>query len=114
MLENYLFQSTPPAREATGWGGSAEGLAVFQSTPPAREATIPPLDAALGGLVSIHASRTGGDVSTRWDYDTSGVSIHASRTGGDLPQQLTVGFWIHVSIHASRTGGDFGHQLSEG
>ncbi len=34
------FQSTPPAREATGITEGSSGLFTFQSTPPAREATL--------------------------------------------------------------------------
>ena len=56
---------------------------VFQSTPPAREATVDALISELDAPVSIHASRTGGDPVCSSAWASLSVSIHASRTGGD-------------------------------
>ena len=42
-----LFQSTPPSREATTWHRSILSRCLFQSTPPSREATISSADMKL-------------------------------------------------------------------
>ena len=60
------FQSTPPVRAATGVFARRFTSAQFQSTPPVRAATAlfsffsPPL------IISIHATREGGDVFGSW------------------------------------------------
>ncbi len=56
-----VFQSTPPAREATPPITVDQLSSKFQSTPPAREATPCGRRQSQKGDVSIHASRTGGD-----------------------------------------------------
>ena len=59
------FQSTLPARGATDKLGQPTRLDIlFQSTLPARGATIEKTDDALALLISIHAPRTGSDVSS--------------------------------------------------
>ena len=55
------FQSTPPARAATGNQPHARHRARFQSTPPARAATILAREPRHVRVVSIHAAREGGD-----------------------------------------------------
>ena len=121
------FQSTPPAREATGDGDGDGDGDEFQSTPPAREATPIPAFCDHAGLVSIHAPREGGDGVSDTYSSTFQVSIHAPREGGDLfPKSREQRQWfqstppareatqssnefpgcIPVSIHAPREGGD--------
>ena len=56
---------------------------MFQSTPPARGATGPVRRDALRGEVSIHAPRAGGDMLLITDIVPKVVSIHAPRAGGD-------------------------------
>ena len=100
----------------------------FQSTLPARGATG--FDAALYDLpiISIHAPRTGSDIDITGGTDASGISIHAPRTGSDssspwrrqaetfqstLPARgatprfsaVWLAAWT-ISIHAPRTGSD--------
>ena len=62
-------------REATG---------MFQSAPPAREATPRPADRAPMQPVSIRASRAGGDAVDWSGHIRTKVSIRASRAGGDM------------------------------
>ena len=78
---------------------------VFQSTPPAREATLPFPGYELSGSVSIHAPREGGDENIGLFGIPPAVSIHAPREGGD---QDFFHFVMQgdVSIHAPREGGD--------
>ena len=65
VLAQKLFQSTPPAREATDNFQGIQGRHPFQSTPPAREATGSAIDWEVAGYVSIHAPREGGDPPCR-------------------------------------------------
>jgi len=67
----YAFQSTPPAREATYMSNHPRSSRVFQSTPPAREATSTNVQLVRCCRVSIHASRTGGDIRS---YSSLGSS----------------------------------------
>ena len=56
-------------------------------------------------MISIHASREGGDASDgRTDFDQQ-ISIHASREGGDQTK-IKSKLIKEISIHASREGGD--------
>ena len=55
------FQSTPPARGATGIVYPIFDFIEFQSTPPARGATADYAAEACEGQISIHAPREGGD-----------------------------------------------------
>src|ERR1039458_4885687 len=80
--------------------------AEFQSTPPARAATGCDNRRADRQHVSIHAAREGGDRDFRGVLAPElAVSIHAAREGGDpnLPARLPR---REVSIHAAREGGD--------
>jgi len=61
---------------------------LFQSTPPAREATRRFRFRRQPRQVSIHASRTGGDPRHSAPRRCCHVSIHASRTGGDPDNHL--------------------------
>ena len=101
----------------------------FQSTLPAREATAARLDRKFIGIISIHASREGSDMSTKCKEGHRGISIHASREGSDYPARLPAVFQCRfqstlpareatailrdrlekqkISIHASREGSDF-------
>ena len=57
-------------------------------------------------MISIHASREGGDSPPLPGLYESGISIHASREGGDSKGFLESFRDILISIHASREGGD--------
>ena len=61
ILRIYEFQSTPPARGATGSMGSFWISLLFQSTPHARGATDRHHELRLKLVISIHAPREGGD-----------------------------------------------------
>ena len=102
-----LFQSTLPARGATGQAPHdnraeadfnprsphGERLCAnfcykrrtqFQSTLPARGATISGLNGRMVDVISIHAPRTGSDgFFRRWHGQGQHISIHAPRTGSD-------------------------------
>ena len=86
-----LFQSTPPAREATLGPGHGRPGCPFQSTPPRGEATDR-LWVVPFRHVSIHASRAGGDVRPGAGRARRSVSIHASRAGGDHESDDTPGW----------------------
>ena len=110
----------------------ASPAAAFQSTPPARGATGGVMGWIKTTKISIHAPREGGDYSAPRPADQRSchfnprpprggrharaagksvgdlISIHAPREGGDF-QPL---FFIHavaISIHAPREGGDQTH-----
>ena len=83
----------------------------FQSTPPARGATGLCDNMVLFGLISIHAPREGGDAipadAGRW----AEISIHAPREGGDFVLYRPTVAFRDISIHAPREGGDFHDDL---
>ena len=58
-------------------------MSMFQSTPPARAATGRTGRRGGGHGVSIHAAREGGDADVTMFAATTPVSIHAAREGGD-------------------------------
>ena len=58
---NRIFQSTPPEWEATSLRCSRFRRRRFQSTPPEWEATYKIGNTTLKTIISIHASRVGGD-----------------------------------------------------
>ena len=122
------FQSTLPARGATGYRVRRNRARTFQSTLPARGATItpsppprPPRDfnprsphgerqCVLvhhgGGFgISIHAPRTGSDLISSGVRFSRRISIHAPRTGSDA-SWLSASARSDISIHAPRTGSD--------
>ena len=79
--------------------------ALFQSTPPIRVATIARRLAAVIGIISIHATHTGGDRAQPHASRRGQISIHATHTGGDdkISGALML---VSISIHATHTGGD--------
>ena len=78
----------------------------FQSTPPARGATgaIQRHDLRFG--ISIHAPREGGDNMYPAKTTIQTISIHAPREGGDLSAPKGYFRFQVISIHAPREGGD--------
>ena len=81
-----LFQSTPPARGATGGRSAAQpALADFNPRPPRG-----------GRLDCIHSTP-----------ETITISIHAPREGGDGQLSRFSSQSILISIHAPREGGDY-------
>ena len=85
---------------------------VFQSTLPARGATTSWIQSRQSSGISIHAPRTGSDLT---DFSYMGIadsiSIHAPRTGSDGGCRRGGGSH-HISIHAPRTGSDVSRGLS--
>ena len=62
MIQTYIFQPTPPPREATiDWHPLMRYQLKFQPTPPPREATDCGYAAAFCKRISTHTSPTGGD-----------------------------------------------------
>ncbi len=57
------------------------------------------------GRVSIHASRTGGDITGEWQR-SMGYRFNPRLPHGRRPVVHGIVAKCHVSIHASRTGGD--------
>ena len=101
----------------------------FQSTLPARGATTDGDAQAPPRKISIHAPRTGSDITSSRSDGASAISIHAPRTGSDgdwiaahptkdlfqstLPARgatavvaMSRSFPAPISIHAPRTGSD--------
>ena len=85
MAQGQKFQSTLPARGATRAAQKARYEAIFQSTLPARGATSQGEQRRYKGVnISIHAPRTGSDLTWRcWLRKPTDISIHAPRTGSD-------------------------------
>ena len=78
----------------------------FQSTPPGWEATTDGIIVDSELMISIHASRVGGDKDGNPLPLPNDISIHASRVGGDQYAQIFTRLFRAISIHASRVGGD--------
>ena len=85
QFSKYIFQSTPPKREATpAIGGYIAYILRFQSTPPKREATIE-IDKKFSGdeFQSTPPKR-----EATHDFDNQHsrhrISIHTSQAGGDM------------------------------
>ena len=79
----------------------------FQSTRPGRGATAGVAPGRAGKQVSIHAPRTGRDLTlVRNGVIIFAVSIHAPRTGRDQQTNQKLIRDVKVSIHAPRTGRD--------
>ena len=101
-----LFQSTLPARGATGTLARSWRPLPFQSTLPARGAT--PREAVRDDCrcISIHAPRTGSDAISIFSFVASTIiSIHAPRTGSDTsgrPQWLCADNFNPRSPHGER------------
>ena len=80
-----LFQSTLPARGATRKRGSSAAASTFQSTLPARGATGRGKSGILYHLDFNPRSPHGERRNGRWHLPTARqISIHAPRTGSDL------------------------------
>ena len=101
---------------------------IFQSTPPARGATGLGFFLYPDELISIHAPREGGDQTVIKGKITDVISIHAPREGGDSNRYQRKNYRCHfnprpprggrpvfmaalltnlgISIHAPREGGD--------
>ena len=134
-----LFQSTLPARGATGTlAERLPGLLTFQSTLPARGATTRAALPSRHSRISIHAPRTGSDATLLDDvlfgyhisihaprtgsdfgaggqkHDVEPISIHAPRTGSDVSVGIRRGREPAISIHAPRTGSDITYGIFEG
>ena len=106
QIRNLLFQSTLPARGATYWYDKLQKINLFQSTLPARGATTATTVMQPANYISIHAPRTGSDVTPRLvAVVLNGISIHAPRTGSDTRNRRKEGQG-NISIHAPRTGSD--------
>ena len=101
------FQSTRPARGATGYPTTTWLLyyRLFQSTRPARGATKPVFSLFEMRTISIHAPREGRDLRTEPPYLVSLISIHAPREGRDKTSPST-NHEDGISIHAPREGRD--------
>ena len=152
MREPECFNPRRPRGRRRRTTKTAAIPSLFQSTPPARAATGVLYDPSTPESVSIHAARAGGDDSRPWrgcrrscfnprrprgrrrivpstSSSPQVVSIHAARAGGDHPPRslcaVTCCFnprrprgrrrrsqWLitpkRVSIHAARAGGDMG------
>ena len=127
--ENVMkFQSTLPARGATGALLRRVASGLFQSTLPARGATAADDQRVAAVGISIHAPRTGSDRCRRRTTPlpqyfnprsphgerharrdalpiADSISIHAPRTGSDSSSRCRERR-RRISIHAPRTGSD--------
>ena len=83
-----VFQSTLPARGATGNALYNGRYVLFQSTLPARGATTDFSYMGIADSISIHAPRTGSDPSAPAFAPAAAISIHAPRTGSDVHGEL--------------------------
>ncbi len=83
-IRHSVFQSTPPAREATHFYHNPQAQKQFQSTPPAREAT-PPLFRQFFTVQNFNPRLPRGRRlwNNRTHTNSMNISIHASREGGD-------------------------------
>ena len=107
-----VFQSTLPARGATRrWRGRRKRK-IFQSTLPARGATtLSPEILDSHKTISIHAPRTGSDVSKCQMLINPIISIHAPRTGSDSIKSISAFISLHFnprSPHGERQRCVFG------
>ena len=79
---------------------------IFQSTPPARGATGIFVCSRQTPNISIHAPREGGDNKFGKLSRVIVISIHAPREGGDGKENFSESQRSDISIHAPREGGD--------
>ena len=128
--EDALFQSTPPGWEATKRDSIQNHTdESFQSTPPGWEATprsgaqrlpccyfnprlpggrrqVRPREVRLHLLISIHASRVGGDLDPILTK-LNGIAFQSTPPGWEATDKGPLFHrQVHISIHASRVGGD--------
>ena len=102
----FLFQSTLPARGATLELLKTAVYQSFQSTLPARGATRGREANTKAMLISIHAPRTGSDLTPR-NWNAHQKNFNPRSPHGE--RRLFVGFAAEdsfISIHAPRTGSD--------
>ena len=129
-MRSLRFQSTPPARGATGAqhlpgdprhisihapreGGDmgvvcrVVGGVIFQSTPPARGAT-PAKHAGIRARRNFNPRppARGATLMVSVDTPTAYISIHAPREGGRPDSMFSPVYCTFISIHAPREGGD--------
>ena len=106
LVNDFLFQSTPPARGATRQLSRQTNVRIFQSTPPARGATGNSGASLPDGTISIHAPREGSDVRSKWRImkpsDFNPRPPRGERPAGHASRHDMV----HISIHAPREGSD--------
>ena len=104
LKSDFNPRSPHGERQITAHTTSISGL--FQSTLPARGATV--MEAMLLAVehISIHAPRTGSDMTQYLNTERVAISIHAPRTGSD---QKWKDYYRaqSISIHAPRTGSDY-------
>ena len=93
------FQSTLPARGATTSSRARVACISFQSTLPARGATAFPARRCSFLSISIHAPRTGSDAFRNVPNARVIISIHAPRTGSDTPARLV--FCLRFSFQST-------------
>ena len=129
--KSAVFQSTLPARGATGTTSARHTACIFQSTLPARGATPFDMVERIEKGISIHAPRTGSDsddeaantkiVRFQSTLPARGATANTgavadsvtnfnprSPHGERLPNFSSIWSTIGISIHAPRTGSDRG------
>ena len=99
------FQSTLPARGATGCRRKRFSSAYFNPRSPHGERRDINASAIVHERISIHAPRTGSDWRCWLRKPTPEISIHAPRTGSDA-RKVIQSLLEEISIHAPRTGSD--------
>ena len=82
------FNPRSPHGERRPRSMQGDASASFQSTLPARGATGFHVQQQYEVLISIHAPRTGSDLSSQNATSRPAISIHAPRTGSDNPSAL--------------------------
>ena len=70
-----------------------------------KAATYANYEQLVGGVISIHAAREGGDGTATKPFEWFAISIHAAREGGDCFGTIFE-CSLCISIHAAREGGD--------
>ena len=88
------FQSTLPARGATGVRGQGTSGRGFQSTLPARGATGAAPEGRNGSGISIHAPRTGSDVISRSFLSVLQVDFNPRSPHGERQKNLSKGHCV--------------------
>ena len=105
-MTTVIFLSTPSARRATEYLGTAPITIQFLSTPSARRATYTQewFVKVLHEFLSTPSSRRATHIDLARDLACD-ISIHALLTEGDLCPWSGIVF-AHISIHALLTEGD--------
>ena len=92
-----LFQSTLPARGATGGTEMHPKALTISIHAPRTGSDRLRLPRHAPGDISIHAPRTGSDCKRIRRADGASISIHAPRTGSDMRRALRLGFAGHFN-----------------